>query len=71
MVLRKVKSYSQTCSVDWFHKLNHRPSQGTELKKVRVVQTSSLLVISLNQILSWDLPGVPGEEMRAVPEPFP
>lgn len=50
------------CSVDSLHKLNLTPSPGLEAESGR-------FLIGPDQALSWDLPGLPGEETRAVQEP--
>lgn len=56
--------------MDALRKLNFRPPEGMEAEKVRKVQTLSLFIVGPGQLLSWDLPGLPGEETRALQEPL-
>lgn len=70
MVLRKGRLCLELTPYTHSHMLNSRPSQGTKAEKVRKVQTSSLFDIGPHQVLSWDLPGLPGEEVRTIQEPL-
>lgn len=68
--LKEGKEFASRRLRDSLQKLNLRPSQGTKTEKVRRSSPHDRLVTGPDQVLSWDLLGVPGKETSAIPEPF-